>query len=86
MEINKHENSRLVDIWLTREEQTDPAAQTKMRELSRQYSVEKWTVAVFCSGQQDLVEETGALLRYNRRRSAEQAVQREKAQKRRDCR
>ena len=41
------------------------------------------TVAVFYSGSQDLAEETGALLRYNRRRSAERAVQREKKRKRR---
>ncbi|WP_325199549.1 hypothetical protein [Oscillibacter sp.] len=39
-------------------------------------------MAVFCSGQQDLAEETSALLLYNRRRSAERAVQQRKARKR----
>ena len=68
MEINKHEDLGLVDIWLSREDQTSQEVQ--------------YTVAVFYSGQKDLAEETSALLRYNRRRSAERAVQWEKAQKR----
>ena len=86
MEINKHEAIGVVDIWLTHEDQRNPATPERVRELSQQYSAEKMTVAVFYSGQQDLAEETGALLRYNRRRSAERAVQREKKRKRRDCR
>ena len=86
MEVNKNEAIGVVDVWLTHEDQRDPATPEKIRELSRQYSAEKMTVAVFYSGQQDLAEETGALLRYNRRRSAERAVQREKKRKQRDCR
>lgn len=86
MEINKHEDLGVVDIWLTRKDQADPAAQVKVRELSRQYQAENMTVAVFYSGQLDLEEETGALLRYNRRRSAERAVQQRKARKQRECR
>lgn len=86
MEINKHEDLGVVDIWLTREDQMDSAAQARVRDLSRQYQAEKMTVAVFCSGQLDLEEETGALLRYNRRRLAEQAVQKRKARKQRECR
>lgn len=86
MEINEHKDLGVIDIWLTRKDQTDPDAQAKVRELSRQYKAKKMTVAVFYSGQQDLAEETGALLRYNRRRSAERAVQQRKARKQRECR
>lgn len=86
MEVNKNEAIGVVDVWLTHEDQKNPATSERIRELSRQYSAEKMTVAVFYSGQQDLVEETGALLQYNRRRSAERAVQWEKNRKRRDCR
>lgn len=86
MEINKHKDLGVVDIWLTRKDQTDPAAQAKVRELSRQYKTEKMTVAVFYSGQLNLEEETGALLLYNRRRSAEQTVQHRKAQTQQECR
>ena len=82
MEINKHEDLGLVDIWLSREDRTSQEVQDRLRELYRRCKAEKYTVAVFYSGQKDLAEETSALLRYNRRRSAERAVQREKARKR----
>ncbi len=86
MEVNPHENSKLVEVWLTKAERTDPVAQAKLREVTRYYSAQKCMVAVFLSGTQDLEEETGALLLYNRRRSAEQEVQRKKKQKTRECR
>ena len=82
MEINKHEDLGLVDIWLSREDQTSQEVQDRLRELYRRCKEEKYTVAVFYSGQKDLAEETSALLRYNRRRSAERAVWREKSRKR----
>ncbi len=82
MEINPHKESKLVEVWLSREDQASQEVQARLREVYRRCAKEKYTVAVFCSGQQDLVEETSALLRYNRRCSAERAVQREKARKR----
>ncbi len=86
MKINPHDNSKLVEIWLTKEDQTDQALQAWLREQYRDYAKKKYTVVVFRSGNQDLVEETSALLRYNRRRSAEWEVQRKKARRDRDCR
>ncbi|WP_297871134.1 hypothetical protein [uncultured Oscillibacter sp.] len=82
MEINTHRESKLVDIWLSHEDQSSQDVQERLQNIYRRFAEEKYTVAVFYSGRQDLAEETGALLRYNRRRSAEQAVQREKARKR----
>ena len=82
METNFHKESKLVDVWLSKGDQASQDVQERLQELYRRCAKEKYTVAVFCSGQQDLVEETSALLRYNRRRSAERAVQREKARKR----
>lgn len=82
MEVNPHKESKLVDVWLSKEDQASQEVQTRLRELYRRCKEENYTVAVFYSGQQDLAEETGALLRYNRRRSAERAVQREKTRKR----
>ena len=82
LEINLHQESKLVDIWLSREDQSSQEVQDRLRSLYRRCAEEKYTVAVFYSGQQDLAQETAALLRYNRRRSAERAVQREKARKR----
>jgi len=80
LEINVHEDSRVVDIWLTREERDDQGLQERMKSLYRDYSERHYMVAVFLSGDQDLAEETGALLCYNRRRLAELEVQREKEQ------
>ena len=82
MEINTHQESKLVDIWLSHKDQSSQDIQKRLQSIYRRCAVEKYTVAVFCSGQQDLAEETSALLQYNRRRSAERAVQREKARKR----
>ena len=82
MEINPHQESKLVDIWLSHEDQSSQDIQERLRNIYRRWAEENYTVAVFYSGQQDMAEETGALLRYNRRRSAERAVWREKSRKR----
>lgn len=82
METNFHKESKLVDVWLSKEDQASQGVQERLQELYRRCAEEKYTVAVFCSGQQDLAEETSALLFYNRRRSAERAVQQRKARKR----
>ena len=82
MEINPHQESKLVEVWLSHKDQASQEVQERLREVYRRCGEEKYTVAVFCSGQLDLVEETSALLRYNRRRSAERAVWREKSRKR----
>lgn len=86
MEINPHQESKLVEVWLSREDQASQEVQERLREVYRRCAEEKYTVAVFCSGRQDLAEETSALLLYNRRRSAERAVQQRKARKRQTSR
>lgn len=82
MEINPHKESELVEVWLSREDQASQDVQERLWEVYRRCAEEKYTVVVFYSGRQDLAEETSALLLYNRRRSAEQAVQQRKARKR----
>lgn len=79
MEINVRDDKRIVEVWLTREEQGNQALREKLRPLYQQYRTKKYTVAVFLSGTQDLAEETSALLRYNRRRSAELEVKRKRS-------
>ena len=78
MEINVRDDRKIVDIWLTNEEQQDQALREKLKPLYQQYKEKKYTVAVFLSGSRELVEETGALLRYNKRRVAEVEVRRER--------
>lgn len=78
MEILRDDHKGLVQIWLTKEEKADPVLRESLKPLYAKYKVEKYMVAVFESGEGDLYESTRDLLLYNRRRSAEKAVQREK--------
>ena len=82
MEINVRDDRKIVDIWLTNEEQQDQALREKLKPLYQQYKAKKYKVAVFLSGSRDLAEETGALLRHNKRRIAELEVQRERKRRR----
>lgn len=78
MEINVRDDRKIVDIWLTNEEQQDQAIKESLKPLYQQYKAKKYTVAVFLSGSRDLAEETDALLCRNKRRIAELEVQRER--------
>ena len=78
MEIIQDEAKKLVQVWLTRQEGENSAVQERLQPMYAQWKQQKYMVAVFHSGQEDLKENTLALLAYNKRRSAELAVQREK--------
>lgn len=78
MEINVRDGRRLVEVWLAKEEKQDQAFRESLKPLYQDYKAKKYTVAVFLSGDRDLAEETGALLRRNKRRIAELEVQRER--------
>ena len=81
MEIIRDDAKKLVQVWLTRQEGEDSAVQERLQPMYAQWKQQKYMVAVFHSGQEDLKENTLALLAYNKRRSAELAVQREKKQR-----
>ena len=72
------EQSRIVELWLTREERDDPAFRESLKPIYQQYRDQKYLVAVFLSGEEDLYQQTRDLLLYNRRRLAEKEVQAEK--------
>ena len=82
MEIIQDDAKKLVQVWLTRQEGENSAVQERLQPMYAQWKQQKYMVAVFHSGQEDLKENTMALLAYNKRRSAELAVQREKKQRR----
>ena len=82
MEINVRDDRKIVDIWLTNEEQQDQAIKESLKPLYQQYEAKKYKVAVFLSGSRDLAEETGALLRYNKKRIVELEVRRERKRRR----
>ena len=80
MEMTVYDDKKLVAVWLSREEKQDTSLRDKLRELYAAYRGTKYLVAVFESGEGDLYEDTLALLKYNRKRSAELAAQKEQEQ------
>lgn len=56
----------------------DPAFQSALKPLFQQYKAQNYLVAVFLSGEADLYQQTRDLLLYNRRRLAEQDVQKQR--------
>ena len=80
MEINVRDSSKIVEVWLTREEKQDVKLRERLKPLYREYKAKKYLVAVFESGEQDLEELTGSLLGYNRKRTVQLEMEREKRQ------
>lgn len=74
LEINVHDDRKIVEIWLDRSEQADTQLHETLRPLYQEYGGKKYTVAVFQSGKEDLYEQTQQLLLYNRNRAAELEV------------
>lgn len=81
LEMNVRDDQKLVEIWLTNAEKIDPVLREGLKEIYAKYKTKKYMVAVFESGKGDLYENTRDLLLFNRRRSAEKAVQQAKKQK-----
>ena len=80
MEINVRDSSKIVEVWLTREEKQDADLRERLKPLYREYKEKKFLVAVFESGEQGLEELTGSLLGYNRKRVVQMEMEREKQQ------
>ena len=78
MEINVRDDRKIVEIWLTNQDKRDQALKGQLNILYQQYKVKKYSVVEYQSGDQDLLEETSALLCYNRKRLAEQEVRRKR--------
>ena len=78
MRMEIREQNKIVELWLTREERDDPAFRESLKPIYQQYKDQKYLVAVFLSGEEDLYQQTRDLLLYNRRRLAEKEVQAEK--------
>ena len=81
MEIERDEKKKIISVWLTKAESQDQDLQRRLKAMYPKWKQEKYLVAVFHSGTEDLFESTLALLAYNKKRCAELAVQREREQK-----
>lgn len=71
-----------MEVWLTNQEKQDESLKERLKNFYQQYREKKYIVAVYMSGEQDLMEETSALLCYNRKRLAEQEVRRKRVRTR----
>ena len=80
MELTVKDERKLVEIWLTNAEKSDPVLRASLQGIYDKFKKKMYLVAVFESGNGDLYAQTRDLLLYNRQRLAEQEVQREKAQ------
>ena len=79
MEITVHEDQKIVAIWLTNAEKADAALRKRLEPIYEKYHRQNYLVAVYESGSEDLYQSTLALLRYNRKRSAERELAAEAA-------
>lgn len=75
LELNVHDNTKIVEVWLTNAEKNSPSIQAQLNDLYAKYKKKKYTVAVFHSGGGDLYQSTRELLAYNKRRCAERVAQ-----------
>ena len=75
MRMEVKEQSKVMELWLTREEKDNKQFLESLKPLYQQYKAQHYMVAVFYSGQEDLYQQTRDLLLYNRRRAAEREVQ-----------
>lgn len=75
MITNIDNNHKITEIWLTGADQQDTALQMSLKGQYARWKQKGYMVAVYHSGDGDLYRQTCDLLAYNKRRSAEQAVQ-----------
>ena len=80
MELNVRNESKIVEIWLTKAEKQDAQLQKELKLVYESFCEVGYTVATFLSGDQDLADTTSDLVCYNRKRIAQLEVEREKKQ------
>lgn len=80
MELNVRNDSRIVEIWLTRDEKRDEWVQRELKLVYQSFKGTGYTVATFLSGDQNLTDMTSDLICYNRKRIAQLEVEQEKKQ------
>ena len=79
MEVRVHKDIKLVEVWLTRQEQADKVIWEQLQQMYQDYRSRKYMVAQFHSGGGDLYAITRDLLIFNRKRIEELALALEKS-------
>ena len=80
MELNVRNDSKIVEVWLTREEKQDAQLKKKLKLVYQSFHESGYTVATFLSGALALENVTSGLICYNRKRIAQMEVEQEKEQ------
>lgn len=65
MEINVKDKIKLVEIWLSHEDQESQQTIETMQALMQKYKESRYKTAIFYSGNRDLLASTEDLLRNN---------------------
>ena len=81
MEMHINHENKLVDIWLTNADRSNKAIQAELKNIFLEFSNRKYMIAVFESGSNDMFASTLELLKYNKKRSAQCEVERQRRQK-----
>jgi len=66
VEIRVMDSDKIVEIWLTNSEKNNLAIHSSLKPLYAAYRAKKYKVAVFQSGDGNLLENTSGLLLHNR--------------------
>lgn len=67
MKIERNDQDKLALFWLTKAEQENPLLLAQMKQELIAYKHQKYTVAVFYSGQRNLQDVTEGLLLHNQK-------------------
>ena len=78
MEMNIRSDRKLVEIWLSNGEKSNPITRMDINGICDKYKKQNYLVAVFESGSENLFQNTLDLLVYNRKRTAEKEVRERK--------
>lgn len=81
MKVEVFDDKKLVCVWLSHQDQNDPALQERLKPLYQEYKKKKYLVSVFFSGHEDIEELTRNLLQYNRKKIEENSIAAEKKKK-----
>lgn len=78
MEITRNDETRTISVWLTNADQQNEEIQNWLKVKYPVWKKQGYLTAVYKSGHEDLYENTLALLKHNRRLSAQKEVAAEK--------
>lgn len=67
MKIEMDEKEKTALFWLTKKERDDKRLRSRLEEQYTDFKRQKYLVAVFFSGEQDLFDKTEGLVMHNRR-------------------